>query len=230
VVGSFDDGDWIALVFEEVDGESPALPWRRSDIDAVLAAAATLARMMTPSPVADLTPVADVLAEEFRGWHNIREDPPVDLDEWSRERLDRLCEFAEVGLGSLDGTTLCHYDMRADNVLLRPDGSVVFVDWPWACLGPPWLDTLLLLFNVRLFGGHDVESLLREHCSVTPRAVDGVLAGIAGFFVDAARRPAPPGLPTLRAFQDAQARSALGWLRDRWDSVPGSTWQSKAQR
>jgi thiamine kinase-like enzyme len=126
-----------------------------------------------------------------------------------------MCELADAGLESLRGTTLCHMDLRADNVLLRKRDSVVFVDWPWASLGPPWLDTLMLLFNVRLYGGHDVEQLLRQHCDAPPTAVDGVLAGLAGFFTDVARRPGPSGLPTLRAFQAAQPDAALGWLQDR---------------
>lgn len=39
-----------------------------------------------------------------------------------------------------------------------------------------------------------------------------VLAGVAGFFADTARLPAPTGLPTVRAFQRAQADAALSWL------------------
>ncbi|MCT9932010.1 aminoglycoside phosphotransferase family protein [Planotetraspora sp. A-T 1434] len=48
-----------------------------------------------------------------------------------------------------------------------------------------------------------------------PDAVTAVLAAMAGYFVRQARQPAPPGLPTLRAFQGAQGRTALPWLRSR---------------
>lgn len=108
-----------------------------------------------------------------------------------------------------------HTDVRADNLLVRPTGEVVVVDWPWACRGARWLDTVMLVINVRLFGGHDVEELLADRrllADVDPAAVTGVLAGLAGFFVDAARYPPPPGLPTVRAL-DRQARehaSSLG--------------------
>jgi hypothetical protein len=40
------------------------------------------------------------------------------------------------------------------------------------------------------------------------------LAGLAGFFIDAARQPPPVGLPTLRAFQRAQGQAVLSWLRE----------------
>lgn len=215
LIGSFDDGEWVAIVLEDIAGRQPAVPWQDDDLDAVLAAMGTLADQMTPAPIRGLTSVSDELADDFLGWRNIRAHPPADLDPWVRQNVDMLCELADLGLRSLDGTTLCHTDMRADNVLLRADRSVVFVDWPWAGTGPRWFDTVLMLLNVRLYGGHDVEALLREHCDAPAAAVDGVLAGLAGFFADSARRPDPPGLPSLRAFQDAQARAALAWLRCR---------------
>ena len=46
--------------------------------------------------------------------------------------------------------------------------------------------------------------------------VDAVLAGLAAYFSDIARRPDPPGLPTVRAFQRAQGEVVLRWLRERW--------------
>ncbi len=116
---------------------------------------------------------------------------------------------------ALAGDTLVHTDIRADNLLLSPDGTVTVVDWPWACRGPAWLDTLLLLVNVRLFGGHDTQSLLAGHAAandVDPHDLVGVLAGLAGFFVDGARQPPPAGLPTVRAFQRAHAEAVLSWL------------------
>jgi Ser/Thr protein kinase RdoA (MazF antagonist) len=85
----------------------------------------------------------------------------------------------------LTGDPLVYTDIRADNVLRSPQGTVTIVDWPWVCRGPAWLDTLVLI-NARLYGGHDTHALLIN-------------------FVDTARRPPPKGLPTLRAFQRAQA-------------------------
>ena len=48
-----------------------------------------------------------------------------------------------------------------------------------------------------------------------PGAVTAVLAALTGFFVRQSRQPPPPGLPTLRAFQAAQGRTALAWLKVR---------------
>jgi hypothetical protein len=86
---------------------------------------------------------------------------------------------------------------------------------------PAWLDTLLLLVNVNFYGGHDPDALLHDlpaTAGVDPQVVTGVLAGLAAFFLDTARQPAPPGLPTIRAFQSDQGRATLTWLRRRMHS------------
>jgi hypothetical protein len=36
-----------------------------------------------------------------------------------------------------------------------------------------------------------------------------------GFFLHVGRLPPPPGIPTVRAFQRAQAAALIPWLRDR---------------
>jgi thiamine kinase-like enzyme len=159
---------------------------------------------------------AEFLAEDLAGWHRICADPPADLHPWAAQHRDELRTLADRGLAALTGNTLVHTDIRADNILLSPQGNVTIIDWPWACRGPAWLDTLLLLINVRLYGDHDTHALLTRHAAVTgadPQDLIAVLSGIAGFCADAARQPPPKGLPTLRAFQRAQAETVLPWLR-----------------
>jgi hypothetical protein len=116
-----------------------------------------------------------------------------------------------------EGETLLHSDLRADNLLLTPT-RVVAVDWPWACVGAAWVDLLLLLPSVTMQGGPDPEVIFATHpaaAGADPRAVASALAAWAGFLVGGARLPAPPGLPTLRAFQLGQGVVALDWLRRR---------------
>lgn len=175
-----------------------------------------LAASLTPPPLPGLRTAADLLAGDFGGWHRITADPPADLHPWAARHLDELRARADRGLAALTGDTLVHADIRADNVLLSPDGTVTILDWPWACRGPAWLDTLLLLINVQLYGGHDTHTLLTRHAAVTtadPQDLIAVLTGLAGYFTDAARQPPAKGLPTLRAFQRAHADTVLSWLR-----------------
>lgn len=206
LLGSYDDGDWVALVFADVDGRHPVTPWRADELASVRAALTELARQLTPAPV-EVPAARDHLATDFTGWHRLRADG-VPLDPWTAAHLDELCALADHGLAALAGDTLAHTDIRADNLLIGADGTVTVVDWPHACRGPAWLDTLLLLVNVRLYGGTaDLATVDADRADLV-----GALAGLGGFFADAARHPAPPGLPTLRAFQRAQADAVVSWL------------------
>ena len=129
------------------------------------------------------------------------------------------------GVAALDGDTLVHGDLRADNVLVTAGGAVL-VDWPWASRGPAWLATVLLLVEVQRFGGHDVDALLATlplTRAVDPDDVTGVLAGFAGYFLDTARRPPPPGLPTVREFQRVQGVALLDWVRARVSARSAAT-------
>jgi len=210
LLGAYDDGDWVALVLTDVDGRHPATPWRPDELAHVRTALDDLARTLTPSPIEHVPTARDHLEEDFAGWHRLRADPPATENSWISEHLDDLCRHAEHGLTALAGNTLAHTDIRADNLLIDAHGTVTVVDWPWACRGPAWLDTLLLLVNVRLYGGHaDLTTIDADRADLI-----GVLAGFGGFFADAARQPPPLGLPSLRAFQQAQADVVVSWLHE----------------
>jgi serine/threonine protein kinase len=217
-IGRYDDGHWIALVMEEIDGHCPPVPWSDEHVDGAMDTLAALAADLTPSPISGLRPVSEGLESLFSGWQRLRDQPHPALDPWVAARLDELIELSADTLHRLVGDTVVHCDIRADNLLVRRDGTMVVVDWPWALIGPDWLDRLLLLINVDLYGGHDADGLVSGHLAeVDPRLITGSLAGLCAFFTDAGRQPEVPGLPTLRAFQRAQAESTTVWLRRRMD-------------
>jgi hypothetical protein len=212
-----DDGEWIALVLEDVDGRHPSTPWNTEETSAVFAALADLARATTPCRMPVPT-AAEQCATDLAGWQRLATDRPPTLDPWVAAHLPALQATADRALAGLDGQTLVHGDVRADNLLLRADGTVAVVDWPNACRGPAWLDRLLLCINLLLYGGVNIDPLVARLASdtdVTQDLLVDVLAGYTGYFIDAARQPPPPGLPTLRAFQRAQADALLPWVRQR---------------
>jgi hypothetical protein len=212
VLGSFDDGEWVALVLEDVEGRHPRTPWVEAELAAAATALRKLARSLTPSPVPDAPRAADELGATFSGWASLAADLPADLDPWAVAHLDDLRAAADRGLAAISaGNTLTHCDIRADNMLVRPDGQIIFVDWPWGAIGPDWLDTVLLAINVIAHGG-DGDRLLTD---VDPGHAVDVMAALTGMFLFQCRQPPPPGIPTVRAFQRAQGEALLPWVRDR---------------
>jgi aminoglycoside phosphotransferase (APT) family kinase protein len=221
LLGTYDDGTWVALVLEEIPGRQPHVPWREPELQRVLDAVGELSRDLTPSPV-DAPPAAEELADAFSGWQRLRAQPEREvlgrLDEWALARLPHLADLAADWTHAAAGDTLAHADLRADNMLLTADDRVVFVDWPHAVRAAPWFDLLVMLPCVRAQGGPDPEEVFTAHPlgrDADPGGVTATLAALAGFFVEQSLLPAPPGLPTLRAFQRAQGAAALEWLRGR---------------
>jgi hypothetical protein len=210
LLGTYDDGTWVALVFEDVAGRQPHVPWREGEFRRVLDAVEELGRALTPAPF-DAPTAAQSLAHAFQGWRQLIDSGGTageGLDPWTAAHLHELAELS---------------DLRADNVLLTQDGRVVFVDWPHAVRAAPWFDLLVMLPCVRAQGGPDPEEVFTTHPlgrDADPDGVTATLAALAGYFVRHSRQPPPPGLPTLRAFQHAQGAAALDWLRKRLAPTP----------
>lgn len=217
-----DQNGWVVLVFEDIEGHNPPLPWNARDLDRVLTALADLSRQLTPSPIpaGQVRTARDFLLAEFRGWGKAADAGPdlLDrLDPWSRRHLDQLIALEADAPAAVEGNTLLHTDIRADNLLLT-DARVWFVDWPHATIGAAWVDSILLAPSVTMQGGPPPETVLAHHpaaAGADPTALDAAIAATAGFFTYLALLPPPPGLPTLRAFQAAQGVVARQWLAQR---------------
>ena len=97
---------------------------------------------------------------------------------------------------------MCHWDVREDNLLIRADGSAVIFDWGMSRLGPPWADELLLAAAVRR--PDDVHQVMDSHRGLEDRIL-AVLLALAGSQAVAATEPKPASLPTIVAFQRADA-------------------------
>ena len=217
LLGHYDDGDWVGLVLSDVDGRHPAEPWRSDELAAVLETLTTMSTRLTPCPVPEVATVWELESESFTAWPRLAAAPPDDLDPWARRHLDRLVDAAAPARAALDGDTLVHLDMRADNILLS-DTGVVVVDWPWACRGAAWTDLALFLCSVATIGGADPEQVARSHpllLGVDPDALTAVVVALAGFWVEACRAPESPGLPTVRDFQRRSGVATLRWLERR---------------
>lgn len=216
---SYDDGDWVMLVLDDVDGVMPAIPWDPGVMTRVLAALERLGATLTPAP-ADALPIAEDLGGSFRSWHVIAADPALAgrLGGWERAHLDDLAALEPGWERAAEGNTLLHADLRADNLLLTRVGGVMVIDWPYAVRGAAWVDVLLFLISAAADGGVDPEAAWRGYGPgrrADPGAVNAVLAAAAGDFTLQSLLPAPQNMPALRGHQRAKGSAAAGWLRRR---------------
>ena len=220
LLGTLDEDGWVVLVFEEIDGRNPGPAWDADDLRRVVAALADLAEALTPPPI-EAPPVAERLAG-FHGWADLRaqrqtgtDDGSDILDAWILDRLDTLAALEAEAPVLCTGNTLLNMDVRSDNILMSAD-RVHFVDWPWASVGPAWLDLALFVPSVWMHTGPELAGIATGHPLLTeadPEALTAVVACLAGMLMHRSTQPAPPGLPTLRPFQLAFGGAAVEWLR-----------------
>ena len=217
LIGVIDDGDWVALVIEWIDGRIPTAPLPSNDVDRLLRVVDLLGQTKAH---AALQPCFEAHSFLFGHWRLLAEQPPPGLDRWTLDHLQHLVDLeSDVGQ-AVNGDRLVHLDLRTDNVIFADAGSEhdVVVDWPGACSGAGWVDLVCLLPSLELDGAPACEEVFAQQrvaASAKPDDVNALLAAVAGFFTRMSLLPAPPGLPTLRAFQAAQGEVARRWLAER---------------
>ncbi|WP_141013601.1 protein kinase family protein [Nocardioides sambongensis] len=200
-----DADDWVVLGIEYVDARAPYRPWEPDDLAAASAALVDAAAVLTPAP-----PGLDSAVEEFATW-------PAYWDASDHPRAADCGALAARYAAVVDGQTLVHTDVRDDNLLLRPDGSVALCDWNWPVAGAAWLDSLFLLIGPR-GDGLDVEAHIAAHpllAAVEPEHIDIVIALILGHFETSARLPVPRYSPFVRDAQAWQRDVLHDWLAER---------------
>ncbi|HKA68514.1 MAG TPA: phosphotransferase [Actinomycetes bacterium] len=221
LVAGYDSGDWVGLLMEDIPGRKPTLPWIRSELRRVLDTVADVSAQLTPSPWPDAPATVDTLTGAFVHWRALAAEPPGDLDPYWLARLDDLAVLEEHAAEAGRGESLIHLDVRADNVLLTQRAGAVLVDWAWASIGAPWVDVVLLLLNVALYGPHSVaelDEIVASHPlsrGIDPWLITLVVLGMTGLLESRSRAEPPPGLPTIRGWQRHAARGAGRWLRHR---------------
>lgn len=182
-----------ALLYEEVDGRAPASPWEATELDAALALLDRFARELTPCPA----PLEQVgVTERFDGWARLAADGTA-LTPWESRHLHRLVALEDQWPQASAGSTLLHTDVRADSLLLRPNGCAVLVDWPGASVGAATSTS---------------SSSRRPSCWT---AAGPGRPPPAYYFQHRRRQPPPAGIRALRPFQAAQGEVVLDWLRRR---------------
>jgi hypothetical protein len=220
---AFEADDWTVLAFRALDGGICSPDWPDGQLDAVLH---HLAEHRTTAPPG-LPVLEDHFGEAFDAWDVLAADAaftawPADRDGRPLLAPDGWTALARRARRAFAGDQLLHADLRADNVLWTGAGPVV-IDWAYACRGAAVFDPLYLLLEVARNRGTPPRAqaervLARYGCA--QQDATALLAALGGWFTWMARMPAPPGLPTLRAFQASMADAALGWCAERLERTP----------
>jgi hypothetical protein len=225
-IGSFDDGRWVVLAFEEVDGVPPEEPWDCGTLTRVVSAVVELADAVTPSRLA--------LPQDhprLGGWVDLAADPARGarlgtVSRWAADNLSHLVALEADGLIAAQGSSLVHFDLYPHNILVTAD-RVVFVDWPHARLGAPIVDLIMLLSSAAA-DGIDPEPHLRTYAAAAePAMVDAILAAHAGFLLAGGLVSAPTGLDAIAAAKCRLGRDAVDWLQRRFDRRRGTASQAE---
>ncbi len=227
LVASYDDGSWVALVLEDVEGRHADLRDDR-EMETLLAATDRLgARLAAVPPPTRLTDTfagpgfIDVSAVLARWVEAVAllPDLPDDLVPASlRGRAERCRELSRVLLDPWPGH-LAHWDIRNDNLLVRTDGSLVFVDWGACAVGPDWVDPLLA--RLERVDTPWFDDSLATSTALVAAGDDAVTAWLLGFGCHLAWRSTTAvdvGLPTLNDFRRAESRRVLAGAARRLES------------
>jgi Phosphotransferase enzyme family len=146
---SYDDGGWVALLLDDIDGRHPDL---RDDttMNQLLEATDELGQVLVervpdPPPPDPTNGGLNHMSRAYRAWREALAAAPSLPDglvpPWVQDHRDVL--LARIAaIEANPAQRLVHWDVRNDNLLVRPDGRLVFVDWGMAGLGPAWLDPL----------------------------------------------------------------------------------------
>ena len=219
LLATYDDDGWVALLLEDVEGRHPDLS---DDAEMALLVEATdrlvpvLAERVAHDPGPGPAGVElNHTREVFRAWREAFDDladVPGDLaPRWLRERADEFAARTDLLVEQARGEQLVHWDIRNDNLLLRPSGQLVFLDWGGASLGMAWLDPLLARlervedpwFDASLAGSPALAEAGDE-------AVTSWLVGIGAFLAWRAHVAVDINLPTLNDFRRTESARFLG--------------------
>jgi hypothetical protein len=216
---AFEENGWVTLIYGVVEGKHPDLPWRDDELNLVLSELVELSTSLTPCPHTELfRPIAECDPNPFCGWANLASESRATgqlENPWIEANLASLVRLEAGWPQAAQGSSLVHTDLRADQILIANDRAV-FLDWPHARIGAPWIDLLFMFPSVVLQGGPDMASLIqRSPLARVPRSeLFPMAAALAGFFLWNSLQPPPPRLVTLRSFQRNQGEVVLSWLRE----------------
>jgi Phosphotransferase enzyme family len=215
LVGKVQTAQWSGLLTEFVDGR---VADRADDLFAALNLADAISNVTPPT---SLETLASLLEHDFL-WFGLRKLAQRDghlPHNWDANQASVLLNYERHLLAALAGDSLVHGDMRADNVILASDGSgAVAVDWPSGAIGNACFDTVVMCASLALESNANPGELFAQssRCRYAdPQIISTLIIGLYGHYAWASSLGDPPGIPGVRAYQQAMAHTCGAWALDR---------------
>ena len=225
LTAAYDDGGWVALLLEDVEGRHPDLA-DDAVMDQLLERTDELGRVLAarvPDPPATATGPADTsplfrdgpvdLGAVFQEWatsfDQVGELPPELAPPWLVARAADLRDGV-AALADEPADRVVHWDVRNDNLLQRPTGEIVFLDWGAFGVGPAWLDPLLA--RLERVDSPWFDASLSSSPALAAAGDDVVTAWLVGVGVHLgwrAHTAVDQNLPTLAAFRRTESARFL---------------------
>ncbi len=223
--GHLDRDGWVALLLDDVAGRHPD-PSTYADRKVIETATDRLVDELaarTPADPSDLREHGRVVefsrlmerwAAAFGHLADTEAAGAIELPE--AIRADPAAWEKRVRcLGRGQPRQLCHWDIRSDNLLLKPTGTLVFVDWGMACLGPSWADPLLARLEWVAQPTFDDSCAQSQHLASRHADITALLAGLGTFLAWRAATAVDVNLPTLNAFRTRVAQHCFAGFNRR---------------
>lgn len=213
LLASYDDGAWVALLIEDVEGRHPDFT-DPAELEAVLTGVDRLTDVLQHRdvpPSVDLVDVGHVLATWADSLSSLTEAPEATpVPHWLRSDPDDWAGVLRHQAG-LPMPHVAHWDIRVDNLLRRPSGAVVFLDWGAAARGPAWGDPLLARLERVDEPWFDASAAASPALAEAGQeVVTAVLAGLGAHLAVRSVVAVDVNLPTLNDFRIRESRRMLG--------------------
>ncbi|WP_233438517.1 phosphotransferase family protein [Actinokineospora spheciospongiae] len=203
IVFHADVDDWLIVGFTYVPGRRADLRPGSADLPLVAETLSRINRVRTP----DLRPLRD----RWSGtdwWTRLADEAPEHIRGWDAREMARVSAAAPA---LVDGTSLLHTDLHADQFLISETNRVHVIDWGFPGSGAPWVDTAFMTLRL-VDAGHtpaEAESWARTipaYADATPDALTAFAAYVAGFWTHL----------SLSAGHDARHRARLAQTCANW--------------
>lgn len=228
-ISATDGSHWVALLLEDIEGHQPAHPWKLVELASTFQSLTDIGQIPLAKHLE--LPRAEEDLDELALWHKLAEGIRVEklihasqtsayhklvgLLSWANSHAAEYATLVDQELMSrLAGDSYVHTDLRADNILIGPQGRAILVDWPWATVGNNQVDLALIAVDALIADPElslsQLLELMPAHNRPSEDFLRATLISLAGYYLYAST--ATPSRSTNSSLVSMRAHRASALL------------------